>query len=57
MRTLYPAQAFSPQALLAEIFNSTDTTLTVNDGALLPAPPNLLTLGTYATHTNHTIHG
>jgi hypothetical protein len=55
MRTLYPAQAFSPQALLAEIFNSSDTTLTVNDGDLLPAPPNLLTLGTYGEATQETI--
>ena len=55
MRTLYPAQAFSPQALLAEIFNSTDTTLTVNDGSLLPAAPNLLTLGKYGDATQETI--
>ena len=55
MRTLYPAQAFSPQATLAAAFNSSDTTMTVNDGSLLPAPPNLLSLGAYGDDTNETI--
>lgn len=46
MATLYPAQINSPLTFLANAIDSTQTTITVNDGTKLPAAPNIATIGT-----------
>ncbi len=46
MATLYPAQVNSPLTFITSTINSTQTTITVNDGSKLPPAPNLVTIGT-----------
>lgn len=46
MKTMYPAQANSPVTELATAINGVQTTITLVDASQVPAPPNLLTIGT-----------
>ncbi|MFT9496603.1 pyocin knob domain-containing protein [Anaerosolibacter sp.] len=45
METMYPAQINSPATTLLNNITDTDTEITVVDGAVLPAAPNLCTFG------------
>lgn len=46
MITMYPPQNNSPQTSLAEALGSGATTISVADATVLPAAPNVLTIGT-----------
>lgn len=52
---MYPGQAFSPQTALALTCGASDTSITVDNGDALPAPPNYLTLGTHGDADAETI--
>jgi len=52
---MYAGQAFSPQTQLNGAITSTDTTITVLDGAKLPAAPNYLVFGTYGDPVLETV--
>ena len=43
--TMYPAQANSPETSLSGALTAAGTTVSVMDGSVLPAAPNLLTIG------------
>lgn len=49
MITMYAPQNNSPQTALAEALGSGGTTITVEDASVLPAAPNVLTIGTTET--------
>ena len=46
MATMYPPQNNSPIARTASTISAAATTITVDDGSILPSAPNVLTLGT-----------
>lgn len=46
MKTMYPAQANSPVTELAVAIDGIQKTITLVDASRVPAPPNLLTIGT-----------
>ncbi|MDD3921410.1 MAG: hypothetical protein PHO41_09595, partial [Eubacteriales bacterium] len=43
--TMYPPQNNSPHTTLAANINAVATSITVDDGSILPAAPNVLTIG------------
>lgn len=45
MATMYPPQNNGPHAVLAEAINAAVTSITVADASMLPAAPNVLTIG------------
>ena len=45
LKTMYPAQANTPETTLAGALTTTGTSVTVLDGSVLPDAPNLLTIG------------
>ena len=45
MATMYPPQNNGPHAVLAEAINASVTSITVADASMLPAAPNVLTIG------------
>lgn len=45
MTTMYPPQNNGPHAVLAEAINEAVTSITVADASMLPAAPNVLTIG------------
>ena len=45
LKTMYPAQPNTPETTLAGALTTAGTNITVLDGAALPDPPNLLTIG------------
>ena len=45
LETMYPAQANSPETSLSGALTAAGTSVTVNDGSVLPSAPNLLTIG------------
>lgn len=65
LTTMYPAKANSPQTELAADITAADTSMTVLDATVLPAAPNLCTLGSdedaevvsYTTITGNVVSG
>ena len=65
LSTMYPAKANSPQTELAADITAADTSMTVLDATVLPAAPNLCTLGddenaevvSYTTITGNVVSG
>lgn len=49
LKTMYPAQANTPETTLAGALTTSDTSVTVLDGSILPDAPNLLTIGADTT--------
>ena len=49
LKTMYPAQANTPETTLAGALTTSDTSVTVLDGSVLPDAPNLLTIGADTT--------
>ena len=49
LETMYPAQANTPETTLAGALTTSDTSVTVLDGSILPDAPNLLTIGADTT--------
>lgn len=45
LTTMYPPQAGSPETTITGALTASGTTVTVADGAILPAAPNFLTIG------------
>ena len=45
LKTMYPAQANTPETTLAGSLTTTGTSVTVLDGSVLPGAPNYLTIG------------
>ena len=45
LKTMYPAQANTPETTLAGSLTTTGTSVTVLDGSVLPEAPNYLTIG------------
>ena len=45
LKTMYPAQANTPETTLAGSLTTTGTSVTVLDGSVLPDAPNYLTIG------------
>jgi len=45
LKTMYPAQANTPETTLAGALTTSGTSVTVLDGSVLPDAPNLLTIG------------
>lgn len=45
LTTMYPPQAGSPETTITGAMTASGTTVTVADGAILPAAPNFLTIG------------
>ena len=54
LKTMYPAQANTPETTLAGALTTSDTSVTVLDGSILPDAPNLLTIGA-DTNTAETV--
>lgn len=54
LETMYPAQANTPETTLAGALTTSDTSVTVLDGSILPDAPNLLTIGADTT-TSETV--
>lgn len=48
MKVMYPGMPFSPATALAQTIGAADTTITVEDGSVLPDAPNFATLGSDA---------
>ena len=65
LQTMYPAMSNSPQTTLAANLSAADTSMTVFDASVLPAAPNLCTIGTdesaevvkYTTVTGNVLSG
>ena len=65
LSTMYPAQPNSPQTTLAADITAADTSMTVLDATVLPAAPNLCTIGddenaevvSYTTITGNVVSG
>lgn len=65
LSTMYPAKANSPQTTLAAGITAADTSMTLSDASVLPAAPNLCTLGadedaevvSYSTITGNVVSG
>ena len=49
LKTMYPAQANTPETTLAGALTTSDTSVTVLDGSILPDAPNILTIGADTT--------
>lgn len=49
LKTMYPAQPNTPETTLAGALTTSDTSVTVLDGSILPDAPNLLTIGADTT--------
>lgn len=49
LKTMYPAQPNTPETTLAGALTTSDTSVTVLDGSVLPDAPNLLTIGADTT--------
>ena len=49
LKTMYPAQANTPETTLAGALTASDTSVTVLDGSILPDAPNILTIGADTT--------
>lgn len=49
LKTMYPAQPNTPETTLAGSLTTSDTSVTVLDGSILPDAPNLLTIGADTT--------
>ena len=49
LKTMYPAQPNTPETTLAGALTTSDTSVTVLDGSILPDAPNILTIGADTT--------
>lgn len=49
LKTMYPAQPNTPETTLAGSLTTSDTSVTVLDGSILPDAPNILTIGADTT--------
>ena len=67
VKPMYPGSPYSPQTTLAASIGASDTSITLADASILPAPPNYITIGSagdancetilYQVRTGNTLSG
>lgn len=67
VKPMYPGSPYSPQTTLASSIGAADTSITLADASILPAPPNYITIGSsgdancetilYQVRTGNTLSG